>query len=142
MQELFHHKNLIILFHNQSGILELNWMGFPTGEGFREIAVKVIEIIKRTGVKKILSDNTLWKVISPNDQGWAAMHWFPEAEKAGVTQLASVLSDNIFHVASERSIQNMAEVKCMTVRNFRDKTEAFKWLWDETTVCAEKMNRT
>ena len=135
MQEvLFQRENLTIHYHHGHGYLVLEWNGFAEGKNFRELADEIIAAIGKTKAKSVLSDNTNWKVISPNDQGWAAHNWFPRLEEQGVKRLATVLSNDIFNRAAERSIEGMAEVDCLQIRNFGSLDEARSWLTESKSI--------
>lgn len=135
MQEvLFQHENLTIHYHHPHGHLVLEWRGFTEGKIFRELSDEIIVAIEKTKAKSILSDNTNWKMIPPNDQGWAAHNWFPRMEGKGVKRLATVLSNDIFNRAAERSIEGMAEVDCLQIRNFGSIDEALSWLESKSTI--------
>jgi hypothetical protein len=125
---LFENKNLSITHDEKKGYLFLKWNGFLNSDGFRKAALEVIKAIVQTKAQAILSDNTEWKIITPNDYGWAAYNWFPEAEIKGIKKLATILSSDYFNRISEKSIENMAEVRCMEIRNFQTIEEAQKWL--------------
>jgi hypothetical protein len=128
MRVLFSNANLTIGLDEQDDYLHLKWNGFAGSETFRNVANEIIRAIENTKVTRILSDNTDWKVISPNDHGWAANHWFPQAEKKGIKFLATVLSNDYFNRAAERSIESIAEVDCMQIRNFSSVDKAVEWL--------------
>lgn len=125
---LFENRNLTISYHADRGYLFLQWNGSLTSEDFRTAGHEIIKAIEKTKGDSILSDNTHWKVISPNDHGWAAYNWFPEAEAKGVKRLATVSSSDYFNRSSEKTIVGMAEVNCMDIRNFKTTAAALKWL--------------
>lgn len=125
---LFENKNITIIHDLENGYLLIKWSGFMKSDEFREAAREIIKAIGKTNAKSILSDNTNWKVISPNDHGWAANHWFPEAEASGIKKLATVRSNDYFNRAAEKSIEEMAEVQCMEIKNFKSMEDASKWL--------------
>lgn len=131
---LFENKNLVIQYNQEKAYLLLKWNGFASGEQFRMLAGEVIKAIEKTGATRLLSDNTNWKVISPNDQGWAAYTWFPKAEEKGIRKLATVLSTDYFNRVAERSIETLAEVDCMHIKNFYSMDQALTWLVDTKTV--------
>ena len=133
---IFKNKNLQISFDEPQRQLSLRWTGFLNSDEFREGARQVIQAIERTKAETILSDNTDWKIITSNDHGWAAYNWFPEAEAKGIKKLATILSTDYFNRISERSIENMAEVSCLEIKNFRSIEEAKKWLAvGKTSAC-------
>jgi hypothetical protein len=128
MKLVFNDHHLTINLDEENQILHLKWYGSITGEQFKLLAGEIIRQVGQSGVSAILSDNTAWEIISPNDHGWAASHWFPQAEKAGITKIASVLSRNVFHVAAERNIQQLTDLKRLEIRHFREIHMAESWL--------------
>ncbi len=121
-------SHLEIWFSGDYGFIELLWKGLIPSTEFRELAAKILDALDKTGVNKILSDNTNWKIISQQDLGWAANRWFPKAEAKGVIKLGSVLSQDIFNRSAERTIDSLTEIESMKVRHFESRQEAIYWL--------------
>ena len=128
LTKLLEIPGLTIMYDQVMDYLSLKWNGSRKSEEFREAGKEIIKAIRKTNAKFILSDNTDWKMISPNDHGWAAFNWFPAAEVAGIKKLASVVSKDYFNRLAESSIEGMADVECMEIRNFGTPQEALKWL--------------
>lgn len=126
--QLCESSHLDIRFNSDLGFIELLWKGFIPSTEFRELANKIFDALDKTGAKRILSDNTSWKIISPQDQGWAANKWFPMAEAKGVVKLGSILSLDIFNRSAERTSQSLTEIEKMQVRNFTNREDALDWL--------------
>lgn len=124
---IFENAYLTIRYFKDRDFLSLKWRGFA-GRHFRSLATEIIKAIEKTRTTRLLSDNTDWKIISPNDHGWAAGTWFPIAEEKGVKLLATVLSADYFNRAAERSIEEMADVNCMNIKNFDSLEKALSWL--------------
>ncbi|MEQ1587688.1 MAG: hypothetical protein ABL895_17510 [Cyclobacteriaceae bacterium] len=120
--------HLEIRLSKDNDFIELLWNGFIPSTEFRELAAKIFDALDKTGVNRILSDNTNWKIISPQDLGWAANRWFPKAESRGVIKLGSVLSQDIFNRSAERTIDSLTEIESMKVRHFEGRQEAINWL--------------
>ena len=127
---LFENTTLSIRYIDGDDYLLLKWNGFAEGQYFRFLTNQVLQAVENTGAKRILSDNTNWKAISPNDRGWAANYWFTKAEEKGIRKLASVLSKELFHRIAERSIEAMASPECMQIKNFKSMGDAQAWLKD------------
>lgn len=127
-QILFENKNLTIVFYEDKNYLFLKWNGFIPSEDFKVLANEILSAIDKTKTEAILSDNTDWKVINPNDHAWAANHWFPTAEKKGVRKLATILSHDYFNRAAEKNIEGMANVNCMQIKNFINPEDSLEWL--------------
>lgn len=127
-QILLENKNLTIIFYENMNYLFLKWDGFIPSEDFKLLASHILSAIDRTNAAAILSDNTNWKVISPNDHAWAANHWFPTAEKKGIRKLATIMSSDYFNRAAERNIEGMADVHCMQIKNFNRPEDSIRWL--------------
>jgi hypothetical protein len=131
---LFENKSLTIIFYEDKNYLFLKWNGFISSEDFKTFANQILIAIDQTRTEAILSDNTNWKVINPNDHAWAANFWFPEAEKKGVRKLATILSRDYFNRAAEKNIEAMAEVNCMQIKNFDTQEESIRWLHTSKSV--------
>jgi hypothetical protein len=131
---LFENRNVTIAYDNDKEYLLIKWNGLMKSDEFREAAREILKAIEQTQTKSILSDNTDWRAISPNDHGWAAYNWFPEAEAKGVRRLATVLSRDYFNRAAEKSIEGMAEVQCLEIKNFKALDDAFVWLSKNRTA--------
>lgn len=125
---LFENKHLTISHKAHEQYLLLTWNGFIPSAAFRTLADEIIKAVEKIKVTKILSDNTDWKIISPNDYSWAAAHWFPKAEASGVTHLATILSKDAFNRLAERTVQQMTDVRNMQIKSFEKFAEAETWL--------------
>lgn len=134
-QILFKNRNLTITFYKAEDYLSLKWNGFIPSGDFKALANEILSAIEQTKTEAILSDNTNWKVINPNDHGWAANHWFPAAEKKGVRKLATILSHDYFNRAAEKNIEGMADVNCMQIKNFTSQEDSLRWLHAESLNC-------
>jgi hypothetical protein len=89
-----------------------------------------------TKADSTLSDNTNWKGINPNEHGWAANTWFPEAERKGVRKLATILSNDYFNRIAEKNIEGIADVNCMQIKTFTDHEQSRSWLMSsKVTTC-------
>jgi hypothetical protein len=128
MKTIYSSDHLIISLDQENDYLHLKWSGMMNSKLLRDLGSKILKAIAETKVDKIISDNTQWKIISPNDYMWAADFWFPKAEASGVKRFASVQSSNFFHLAAERDIQNMTDTQCMQIRNFKSADKAIAWL--------------
>ena len=126
--KLFEDEHLTILHYQAEEYLLLKWSGFSEGPEFKALANEVLKAVAQTRTKRILSDNTNWTAIAPNDRGWAANSWFPKVEEIGVRKLATVLSKDLFHRIAERSIQDMADADCIRIKNFDSTEDAHAWL--------------
>lgn len=130
---LFESEHLTIGYDQQEDYLLLKWNGFSEGQEFKDLANEVIRAIEHTKTKRILSDNTDWTTIAPNDRGWAANNWFPMVEAIGVRKLATVLSKDLFHRIAQRSVEGMSDVDCIHIRNFQSTDDAVAWLTHNET---------
>ena len=125
---IFEDTHLSIFHYEDKNYLYLRWNGLIESERFRALADEIIKAVEKTKTDRLLSDNTNWKNISPNDQGWAANQWFPRAEEKGIKLLATVLSTDYFNRLAERSIEDMAVLDCMQIKNFNSVGQALEWL--------------
>jgi hypothetical protein len=135
----FENQHLTINYDTDHQYLTLIWSGFIPSNQFRSLACEIIKAVEKTKVTKILSDNTEWKIISPNDYSWAANHWFPKAEESGVRQLATVLSSDYFNRHAERTVESMTDVEKLVIKQFQSIGEAATWL---TSSASKKVSIT
>lgn len=105
------------------------WQGYATSEQFRRIAESQLQLMKEYGFNKILTDNSLMKVVSMEDQKWVINDWLPRALKVGYMACATITSKDYFsRIAIENVISKIDDQ--LTVRYFGDVDDAAAWLKD------------
>lgn len=112
---------------SENKCLEVDWTGFQTIETVKEGGSKMIQMLKASGFKSVMNDNTnvigSWSEASD----WAGQEWFPMMEKAGLKYFAWVYSPSAF---SRLSAEKAVDVKVgnAVVHFFTEAETAREWL--------------
>ena len=124
-----------ITYEKDNNLIYLDWNGFLTVELVKEGSEELLKIIKQTLCANVLVDNR--KVSGPwqaaND--WYQNDWNPRAAGAGLTDMAVIMSENIF---TQLSLQGFAKVTkgVYTVNIFNAEPPARKWLKEQMSHAA------
>jgi len=118
---------LSISCNTKNAWMEVNWKGHQSVESVQNGGLQMIEVLKASGLKKVLNDNREvlgnWSEASE----WAGKVWFPLMIEAGLEHFAWVFSPSIFaQLAAQKSFDS-SDGKA-NVRFFHDITEASQWL--------------
>lgn len=124
-----------ITHEKENNLIYLDWNGYLSVELVKAGSEELLNIIAQTKCPKVLVDNR--KVSGPwqaaND--WYQTDWNPRAAKAGLTDMAVIMSDNIF---TQLSLQGFAKVTkgVYTVNIFNADVPARKWLKEQSAAVA------
>jgi hypothetical protein len=119
-----------ITYEKENNLIYLDWNGFLSVELVKEGSEELLKVIKQTLCPNVLVDNR--KVSGPwqaaND--WYQNDWNPRAAAAGLTDMAVIMSENIF---TQLSLQGFAKVTkgVYTVNIFNADAPARKWLKEQ-----------
>jgi hypothetical protein len=72
----------------------IKWIGLPDSAEFQKGCDSALDLLKRKGVTKIITDSSEASVFSLSDQKWLNEVWLPRAEKAGYRYSAAVVGNN------------------------------------------------
>lgn len=124
-----------ITFEKENNLIYLDWNGFLTVDLVKSGSEELLNVIKQTFCKKVLVDNR--KVSGPWQAAnqWYETDWNPRAAKAGLTDMAVIMSENIF---TQLSLQGFAKVSkgVFTVNIFNADQPARKWLKEQVAAAA------
>jgi hypothetical protein len=124
-----------ITFEKENNLIYLDWNGFLTVELVKSGSEELLKIIKETLCPKVLVDNR--KVSGPWQAAneWYQTDWNPRAAKAGLSDMAVIMSENIF---TQLSLQGFAKVSkgVFTVNVFNAEAPARKWLKEQVSAAA------
>jgi hypothetical protein len=114
-------------------LIYLDWNGFLTVDLVKEGSEELLKLIKAVKCGKILVDNR--KVSGPWQAAneWYQNDWNPRAAKEGLTDMAIIMSENIF---SQLSLQGFAKVTAgvYTTNIFNADGPAREWLKTRKSV--------
>lgn len=103
-------------------------VGFVVGEDFRYHNLKLIEIFQERKISKFISDVTEMKVISPDDQKWFDMIFFPNLYQAGLRYMAILEPKSAITKLSVGAIKKIANQAGVEVKQFSSFEQAAVWI--------------
>jgi hypothetical protein len=112
----------------------VDWKGFATSEKFRKGLNKGLDALNEFRYKNWLADTRKMKVISASDQDWANTDWFPRAIKAGMQNMAIIVSEDAFNKMAVANIMSKVPSSALTIQYFDKKEDAIAWLKQSTLV--------
>ena len=101
---------------------------YAYGKILREYLSFGVEILKKNGATKWLSDERNNAALSKEDQEWGKVVWESAAYKAGWRFWAIVLPASIVGKMNLKTLINRAESAELVVQTFTDSDEAMAWL--------------
>ncbi len=118
-----------------NNLIYLDWNGYLNVDLVKAGSEELLKLIKEHGVNRVLVDNR--KVSGPWQAAneWYQTDWNPRAAKAGLTDMAVIMSENIF---TQLSLQGFAKVTkgVYTVNIFNAEPPARKWLLEQVSTAA------
>lgn len=108
--------------------LKIKWVGLPPSEEFRKGCNTALELMRKHGIVKILTDNTEAKVFAVEDQRWLNEEWLPQAQAIGYRCSAVLVQNDPFVTFAVKNIMAKRDPKKFTSKFFTDEREALEWL--------------
>lgn len=126
-----------LTYEKENNVIFLDWNGFLPVELVKSGSEELLEVIKEVKCSYVLVDNR--KVSGPWQAAneWYQTDWNPRAVKEGLTDMAVIMSDNIF---TQLSLQGFSKVTTgvYTVSVFNSEANARKWLKEQMTAAAAR----
>ena len=103
------------------------WKGFAKSENFREAITQSLEIIKKGGLDKIISNTKDFALVKKEDTDWVAQVITPQMVKHGLRYMAFIVPTNVF---TQITVDNFKEKADAVVKiRYFDQVEAAKeWM--------------
>lgn len=124
-----------LTYEKENDLIYLDWNGYLNVDLVKAGSEELLQMIRQTKIKKVLVDNR--KVSGPWQAAneWYQTDWNPRAAKEGLTDMAVIMSDNIF---TQLSLQGFTKVTqgMYTVGIFNSETQARKWLLEQKPAMA------
>lgn len=122
-----------LTYEKENGLIYLDWNGYLNVELVKAGSEELLLMIKQVKAKKVLVDNR--KVSGPWQAAneWYQNDWNPRAAKEGLSDMAVIMSDNIF---TQLSLQGFTKVTqgVYTVGIFNSEPQARKWLVEQKAM--------
>jgi hypothetical protein len=107
----------------------IRWNGLPPSEEFRKGCLAVLDLMKRNGLTKVITDNTMAKVFSMDDQRWLNQEWLPKAQKLGYRYSAVLVKENDPFVSfAVKNIMSKRDATHFQAEFFYHMNDAVDWL--------------
>nr|WP_255537092.1 ATP-binding protein [Pedobacter sp. SYSU D00873] len=118
---------LEILYNKEKNWLEADWIGYQTKQTVQEGCMHLLDLVKSTGVTKVLNNNAKVKGNWSEAADWGSTVWFPLMEEAGIEFFAWIQSKDLF---SQLSALKSVEMKSgeINIHFFDEMEAAAKWL--------------
>ncbi|WP_412468111.1 MASE3 domain-containing protein [Pedobacter sp. KLB.chiD] len=123
----YSNEYLTISCNDQQGWMEANWTGHHNFKSVQNGGLKMVELLRSSGLKKVLNDNREVLGNWSEASDWAGKVWFPMMTGAGLQNFAWILSPSIFAQLAAQKSFDVSDGKA-NVRFFYDIEEAKRWL--------------
>lgn len=111
------------------GILVAIFDDFMKPEEFKRRCNITLELVKETGLTKVLVDTRRLKVMVQENQRWIDAIWYPAARKAGLERMAFIMPEDFFgKISVETSNRRVVREGVIQVGYFEDEVAARQWL--------------
>jgi hypothetical protein len=115
-------------FHPEKKIVHHQFHKFIFGEAFRNVLSTGVEVMKKNGAHKWLSDDRNNSAISQEDREWGDSVWTPQVVAAGWKYWAVVLPEKVVGQMSMKHLIEDYSNRGVKVQVFSDPAQALKWL--------------
>lgn len=133
MKVLFAAPYLNILLHEQTKVLETEWLDFANSQQLRASLTEALQLGRRHRVRGWIGNNARMRTIRPTDQDWMNLEWFPEFTKLAVKRLAVVVSNDALNQMGIDNILTRASAHVpFDTRYFAGIEEARSWAGDNS----------
>lgn len=130
--QFYQDAHITIVHPKENDWLEIDWTGFQDVDSVKSGGARILEIMRNSGVHKVLNDNTNVSGTWSEAADWTGQHWFPEMEKAGLRYFAWIYSPSMFsRLSAEKAVD--AKIGNTVIQFFTDVASARKWLAEKTT---------
>ena len=137
MAELVYPTDSFLHFHNDlanvaehaDGYVSIEWKPAPMRtRDLREVYDQALELLRRTGFSRILTDHQLMSPLQPSDREWLIHNWVPRAVQAGYERCAVLRSHNPFSRQALQEVVVQLTAVPLIIRYFDERHLATNWL--------------
>ena len=128
MQDYFESEFISISYSKNNHCIIAVWKTPPTSEEFRKGMDHMLEAMINFKTGKIVADTIYMGTVHPDNQEWAASHWYTRAAKAGFSHNAIVVPSDIFTAMSVESILELVGNSVAVTQYFQNVNDALDWI--------------
>ncbi|MGB3468248.1 MAG: hypothetical protein WBA74_23380 [Cyclobacteriaceae bacterium] len=115
-------------FDAANGYVHTQWFGFVPSEQAIEAVEATIKLLRDSGCKKLLSDNSMIKGAWGETNEWLENNWYREATALGLQKHATILPADIFSKSSHEQFEKSQSNHSIVMKNFQTMEDAKNWL--------------
>ena len=128
-ETVFKNAKATMVYYPNEKIIHNTFKGRPTGKEFRDALNAGVEVMKKRGGSKWLSDDREHQVdFTSDEQVWADTDWFPRMVEAGWKTWAMVVPTAVKDRMNVKEIIDKIYDQGIRVAVFTDVDEALDWL--------------
>lgn len=117
-----------IVYHEEKKIVHHTFHKEISGEEFRNVLNRGVDVMKKNNANKWLSDDRKNSVLPDDDTAWAMSNWFPRAKEAGWQYWALVVPPDIKARLNLLGFVITYGKDGLKIQLFTDLAEAREWL--------------
>ncbi len=115
-------------FYPDKKMVHHKFKKYVKGEPFRNMLLTGTKLMQEKGATKWLSDDSDMPVLSPDDEEWGRVNWFPQTVKAGWKYWAIVLPKMMVGNVNMKRLASEYSQAGITAEVFDNVEAARKWL--------------
>lgn len=128
-EEIISNEFLSLWYHPEGKIVHHKIHKFTSGDRFRGMLSKGLELFGQHKCTKWLSDDRNNSAVPPEDMEWVKSEWTPKMAKLGWKYWAILMPDKVIgKMNMQRHIEMHKKHTGVVVEIFDDEGEALKWL--------------
>lgn len=115
-------------YHPEAKVVHHQFHKYIFGDAFRSVLSTGVEVMKKNGAHKWLSDDRNNSAVSKEDAEWGEAVWTPQVIGAGWKYWAVVLPEKVVGQMSLKRFMDDYSLRGVKVQVFSDPDKALKWL--------------
>jgi len=127
MQTYFEKDFFVIYYDETNRVIVAEWKIPPASEEFKNCMDVMIEAFQHFNTGKVVFDTLALGILLEADQEWISSDWYGRAVEAGYSQVAFVLSPDVFtKMFVEETVERIADR--IPTSFFNSRAEAVDWI--------------
>ena len=127
-QTIFDKEYATLWYYPENKIVHHEFHKFIYGAEFRNVLTTGLDIFRKNGAQKWLSDDRKNSALPTEDVNWAMGEWSPQVLAAGWKFWAVVMPDKVVGQLNMNRFMKRYIENGLTIKVFEDTDEALKWL--------------
>ena len=121
-------ERMSLYYHPIENIVHHEMHSYPGIQTLEQVLMKGLEIMKKHGSTKWLSDDRKGGAVPKSHHEWGDRVWAPQAVAAGWKHWALTLHGDVLHAANMSRLAELYAGRGVTVKTFSAPDLTFQWL--------------